>query len=114
VRCSWAATSLSNAPLNATGGVSGTFNPLVNVNVPNFSASLSYDAKDVYLNFAYNPPTGDGFNINQKNVANLLNNFFNANGGIPLALATASPPPPGSPRSRGNWRPARSRPPSMR
>jgi uncharacterized protein with beta-barrel porin domain len=59
--------------------------------VPNFSASLSYDAKDVYLNFAYNPPTGDGFNINQKNVANLLVKFFNANGGIPLALATASP-----------------------
>jgi autotransporter-associated beta strand protein len=77
--------------LNATGGISGTFNPLVNVNVPNFIASLSYDAKDVYLNFAYNPPTGGGFNINQKNVVNLLGKFFNANGGIPLALATASP-----------------------
>lgn len=72
--------------LNATGGVAGAFNPLVNVNVPNFAPSLSYDANNVYLNFAlnFNPP--GGLNVNQQNVANALTNFFNATGGIPLAF----------------------------
>ncbi|WP_249779079.1 autotransporter domain-containing protein [Bradyrhizobium sediminis] len=77
--------------LNATGGVAGAFNPLVNVNVPNFAPSLSYDANNVYLNFAlnFNPP--GGLNVNQQNVANALTNFFNATGGIPLAFGALTP-----------------------
>lgn len=77
--------------LNATGGVAGTFNPLVNVNVPNFAPSLGYDANNVYLNFAlnFNPP--GGLNVNQQNVANALTNFFNATGGIPLAFGALTP-----------------------
>jgi autotransporter-associated beta strand protein len=77
--------------LNATGGVSGTFNPLVNVNVPNFNASLSYDPNDVFLNFSlnFNPP--GGLNVNQQNVANVLTNFFNANSGIPLVFGALTP-----------------------
>ena len=36
--------------LNASGGVSGTFNSLVNTNLPaNFTPSLSYDANNAYL-----------------------------------------------------------------
>ena len=41
--------------VNATGGVSGTFGSLVNTNLPsNFSASLSYDAHDAFLNLTMN------------------------------------------------------------
>ncbi|SHJ79732.1 autotransporter-associated beta strand repeat-containing protein [Bradyrhizobium lablabi] len=77
--------------LNATGGVSGTFNPLVNVNVPNVVGSLTYDPNDVFLNFSlnFNPP--GGLNANQRNVANALTNFFNANGGIPLVFGALTP-----------------------
>jgi uncharacterized protein with beta-barrel porin domain len=77
--------------LNATGGVVGTFNPQVGINVPNFVPSLTYDLNNVYLNFAlnFNPP--GGLNINQQNVANTLTNFFNANGGIPLVFGALTP-----------------------
>ena len=41
--------------LNAAGGVSGTFGPLVNTNLPSgFKSSLSYDANNAYLNLALN------------------------------------------------------------
>jgi autotransporter-associated beta strand protein len=75
--------------LNAGGGVSGTFNSLVNTDLPaGFHSSLSYDANDVYLNLALNfiPPPGSGLNVNQQNVANAIVGFFNANGGIPLVF----------------------------
>ena len=77
--------------LNATGGVAGTFNPLVGSNVPNFTPSLSYDTSSVYLNFAlsFDPP--GGLNINQRNVANALTSFFNTTGGIPLAFGALTP-----------------------
>jgi hypothetical protein len=80
--------------LNATGGVSGTFGTLVNTNLPaNFTPSLSYDAKDVFLNLTLNfvPPSapnfGGGLNGNQQNVGNALTNFFNTTGGIPMTFA---------------------------
>jgi autotransporter-associated beta strand protein len=77
--------------LNATGGVVGTFNPLVNVNVPNFVGRLTYDPNDVFLNFSLNFNPSGGLNVNQRNVANVLTNFFNANGGIPLVFGALTP-----------------------
>jgi len=78
--------------LTATGGVSGTFASLVNTNLPSsVSASLSYDAHDVFLNLTLNLSVPGSLNGNQQNVANALTNFFNANGGIPGAFAVLSP-----------------------
>jgi autotransporter-associated beta strand protein len=81
--------------LNATSSVAGTFSSLVNTNLPaNFTSSLSYDAKDAYLNLSLNyvPPSspnfGGGLGANQQQVANALTNFFNATGGIPLVFGT--------------------------
>jgi len=77
--------------LTATGGVPDTFNPVVSGVSPNLNPSLSYDANNVYLNFAlnFNPP--GGLNVNQQNVANTLTNFFNATGGIPVEFASLTP-----------------------
>jgi autotransporter-associated beta strand protein len=80
--------------LTSTGGVNGTFNGLVNTNLPaNFSASLSYDAHDVFLNLTLNfiPPPNGGLNQNQQNVANAIVGFFNSNGGIPLVFGGLTP-----------------------
>jgi outer membrane autotransporter protein len=93
--------------LSAAGGRSGTFNALTTTNLPaNFAASLSYTATDVILNLtaalgalttlgvpnAASGPGGSGapvcaFNINQCNVANALNAFFNNGGALPPAFA---------------------------
>ena len=84
--------------LNAAGGVSGTFNSLVNTNLPaNFTPSLSYDANNAYLDLTLNftPPSapnfGNGLNGNQRSVANALINSFNTAGGIPLVFGTLTP-----------------------
>ncbi len=81
--------------LTATGGVSGSFGPLVNTNLPaNFSTSLSQNANNAYLNltlsFAPAPGSG-GLNGNQAAVGNALTNFFNTTGGIPMVYATLTP-----------------------
>jgi uncharacterized protein with beta-barrel porin domain len=101
VNASFAAGSYVNKQytiVNATGGVSGTFNSVVNSNVPaNFTSSLSYDANNAYLNLALNfvpnpaPNFGGGLNGNQQNVANTLVNFFNGTGGIPLVFGSLTP-----------------------
>jgi uncharacterized protein with beta-barrel porin domain len=114
------AASLGGATVNATfaggsyvskqytiltaGSVSGTFGSVVNTNLPaNFRSTLSYDAKDAYLNLTlnYTPPVapaapsapsfGGALNVNQQNVANALTNFFNTTGGIPLAFGALTP-----------------------
>ncbi|MEH2610413.1 autotransporter domain-containing protein [Bradyrhizobium sp. AZCC 1693] len=74
--------------LNATGNVSGTFNPTVNSNLANIQSTLSYDANNVYLTvkLGYTPPPG-GFSVNQQNVANTLTNYFSSTGSIPAAFA---------------------------
>jgi autotransporter-associated beta strand protein len=75
--------------LNATGGVSGTFNTLANTDLPaNFKSSLSYDSNNAYLNLALNfiPPPGSGLNANQQSAANAIVGFFNTNGTIPLVF----------------------------
>jgi uncharacterized protein with beta-barrel porin domain len=71
------------------GSVPDTFNPVVTGVSSNLNPTLSYDANNVYLNFALN--YGGGLNVNQQNVANALTNFFNTTGGIPVGFASLSP-----------------------
>ena len=76
--------------VNATGGVSGTFNPAVISNNANIQSTLSYDANNAYLNIELvfaTPPSGS-LNVNQQNVANALTGFFDRTGGIPAAFAS--------------------------
>jgi uncharacterized protein with beta-barrel porin domain len=76
----------------STGNVSGTFNPVVNTNLPsNFSTSLSYDAHDVFLNVSMSIAGGGNLNGNQQNLGNALTNFFNTNGFLPAAFAMLTP-----------------------
>jgi autotransporter-associated beta strand protein len=85
--------------LSAAGGLNGTtFNTLTTSNLPaNFTASLSYTATDVILNLTAtlgalttlggpNAPSACAFSINQCNVANALNAFFNNGGALPPAF----------------------------
>jgi fibronectin-binding autotransporter adhesin len=67
-----------------SGGLGGTtFGQLATVNLPNFSASLSYNANDVFLNLnAATLGAGSGLTGNQQNVAGSLNNFFNSGGAL--------------------------------
>ncbi|MBV9461670.1 MAG: autotransporter domain-containing protein, partial [Bradyrhizobium sp.] len=76
--------------LNAAGGLSGTFNPVVTSALPDVIGALSYDAKNVYLNLALN--FGNGLNANQQNVASALTGFFNAGGSLPTAIFGALTP----------------------
>ncbi|WP_210203160.1 autotransporter-associated beta strand repeat-containing protein [Bradyrhizobium sp. AC87j1] len=71
--------------VNAAGGLDGsTFRSEVNTDLPaNFTPSLSYDAKNVYLELAMNI---SGLTVNQQNVSTTLVNYFYQNGQIPLAL----------------------------
>lgn len=75
--------------LNANGGIPDTFNPVVLSSVANLTGTLSYDPNNVFLNIALN--FGPGLNINQRNVANTVQNYFNTNGTIPVAFAGLSP-----------------------
>jgi uncharacterized protein with beta-barrel porin domain len=79
--------------VQATGGVSGTFNPaVVNTNLPsNFHTTLSYDTHDAYLDLALNFGIPGSLNGNQQNVGNALTNFFNATDGIPIVFGALSP-----------------------
>jgi autotransporter-associated beta strand protein len=79
--------------LTAAGGLGGTtFGSLGNVNLPpGASDSLSYDADHVYLNLTVQFTNYTGLNQNQQNVANGLNNYFNANGGIPAQFFGLTP-----------------------
>jgi uncharacterized protein with beta-barrel porin domain len=77
--------------LTATGGVSGTFNPAVVSNNPNLSATLSYDANDVFLNEKLAFAIPGGLNQNQQAVGNALTNLFNTTGGIPTVFGTLTP-----------------------
>jgi autotransporter-associated beta strand protein len=78
--------------LTAAGGLGGTtFNPTVASNMSTISATLSYDAHNVFLNIGVNFTPGGGLNANQQNVASTLTNFFNTTGGIPTAFAALTP-----------------------
>ena len=78
--------------LTAAGGYSGNFAGAGVIGAPgSLVATLSYDPTHAFLNFALDFGAIPGLNVNQRNVGNGLTNFFNANGGIPLAFATLSP-----------------------
>src|SRR5262249_18447798 len=53
--------------------------------------TISFDPNNVYLNFTLNWGAKYNLNINQQNVANTLQNFFNANGSIPGVFAGLGP-----------------------
>ncbi|WFU24536.1 autotransporter outer membrane beta-barrel domain-containing protein [Bradyrhizobium sp. CB1717] len=74
--------------LNATT-LPDAFNPVVAGLSSNLHATLSYDLHNVYLDLALG--YGGGLNINQQNVANVLTNYFNRTGSLPVALANLSP-----------------------
>ena len=84
--------------LTAAGGRSGTFDALTVSGLPaNFQASLSYPGNTAVLNLTAqlvpppNPPPPPGppvpppptFTVNQLNVANAIDNFFNNGGALP-------------------------------
>lgn len=75
------------------GSIVGTFSELTS-NAPAGAVSLSYDLThaylDVVLGFA-NTPVYTTLNQNQRNVADALNNYFNATGGIPGEFFSLSP-----------------------
>ncbi len=76
--------------LSAAGGRSGTFSSLTTSNLPaGFTASLGYTATDATLNLTATLGRGPsdlgtgGLSINQSNVAEALNSFFNNGGALP-------------------------------
>jgi uncharacterized protein with beta-barrel porin domain len=79
--------------LTTSGGVSGAFAPgVVNTNLPtNFETALSYDANHVYLDLLLNSAIPGSLNGNQAAVGNVLTNFFNASGGIPVVFGSLTP-----------------------
>jgi outer membrane autotransporter protein len=81
--------------LSAAGGLDGTFNSLITSNLPTgFTASLGYTATDAILNLTAtlgrrpsDLGTG-GLSINQTNVAEALNAFFNNGGVLPAGFVS--------------------------
>ena len=75
--------------LSANGGVSGVFNPVVTTNMKSIQATLTYDANDVFLNVRLVFPglASGSLNVNQRNVANAITNFFDATGSVPAGFA---------------------------
>ena len=55
---------------------------------PNFDASLSYSTTDVFLNLTAQLGQSTNLNVNQQNVANALNSFFNTGSALPPELAS--------------------------
>jgi autotransporter-associated beta strand protein len=86
--------------LSAASGLNGTtFNTLTTSNLPpGFTASLGYTATDAILNLTatLGQPSGPSgpsalacaFSVNQCNIANALNTFFNNGGTLPPAFVT--------------------------
>ena len=74
--------------LQSTGLNGTTFASLETANRTNFNASLGYTADDVLLNIDAALGAGTALNVNQQNVANGLNNFFNSGGILPANFAT--------------------------
>ena len=77
--------------LNAVGGLGGTKFTGVTDNAPGIVTSLSYDPSNVYLDNRLALSRLSGLTINQQNVADTLDKFFDVNGGIDLAFATLDP-----------------------
>jgi autotransporter-associated beta strand protein len=74
--------------LKTTGGLGGTtFSGLTIAGLPNFDASLSYSADDVFLNLTAGLGAGTSLNQNQQNVANAINAYFNNVGTLPTQFS---------------------------
>jgi hypothetical protein len=73
--------------LHAAGGLGGTTFTSASSSNPNFSAKLSYTATDVFLNVTGTLAAATTLTQNQQNVANTINNAFNAGGTLPGNLA---------------------------
>jgi fibronectin-binding autotransporter adhesin len=69
-------------------GLSGTFASLSTIGLPNFVSNLSYTNTSVVLNLTAALGTGTALNVNQQNVANTLNGFFNGGGTLPSGFGT--------------------------
>ena len=75
--------------MTVSGSTSGNF---AGVAAPGgLTGTISFDPNNVYLNFALDWSAKYNLNINQRNVANTLQNFFTTNGTIPAAFAGLSP-----------------------
>jgi autotransporter-associated beta strand protein len=85
--------------LTATGGRNGTFDALATSGLPtDFKASLSYPGNTAVLNLTADlippvppsPPTPPAppLPVNQRNVANAIDNFFNNGGALPPAFVS--------------------------
>jgi fibronectin-binding autotransporter adhesin len=70
-------------------GRSGTFASFSTIGLPtNFASNLSYTNTSVVLNLTAALGVGTALNVNQQNVANTLNGFFNGGGTLPPGFAT--------------------------
>ena len=65
------------------GSINGTFDGF---SADNLSGTLTYTPTDVFLNLAANLGAGTALNINQRNVATSISNFFNTGGALPPAF----------------------------
>jgi uncharacterized protein with beta-barrel porin domain len=68
-----------------SGGLGGTTFDSLTV-APGFTGTLTYTPTDVLLGLNANLGLGGNLNINQQNVANALNSFFNAGGALPAGF----------------------------
>jgi uncharacterized protein with beta-barrel porin domain len=69
-----------------SGGLGGTkFDGLI-FTIPGLTGTLTYTPTDVLLSFNANLGLGGNLNINQQNVANTLNAFFNNGGALPAGF----------------------------
>ena len=78
----------SNAPYDILDptSISGRFSSVNIVDLPpGLSAIVTYDTTAVYLDLMASLGTGDRLNVNQQNVANAINGYFNAGGSLPAA-----------------------------
>ena len=72
-----------------SGGLVGTTFDGFTSTMPGLTATLTYTPTDVLLAFNANlggAGSGGNLNINQQNVANALNNFFNSGGALPAGF----------------------------
>ena len=82
-------TVLPQYTIMQAGSHSGNF---IGVSAPGgLVGTISFDPNNVYLNFALDWSAKYNLNINQRNVANALQNFYNTTGSIPAAFAGLSP-----------------------
>lgn len=88
--------------------ISGRFSSVNILNLPSsYSAVVTYDTTDVYLDLRASLGAGDRLNVNQQNAANAINGYFNAGGPLPAGFsALFTIPNPGNALSQLSGEPA--------